>query len=424
MLEVVEQAAAGDARYRDALAGVRRDYVARATPRHRPAARPSGIAASDVDAAVAAGRRCARMVEGFAPTLVRARRAGRVDARPRDGRRRPSPGCGPGAVGSRPRATARDQQRPMSITPEHEQFRKVVRDFVENEINPHVEAWEAAGTFPAHELFPKLAALALFGLEYYPEFGGRGADHSFTVVLAEDSAGRTAPACRWPSPSRRRWPRRRSPRFGSAELKRATSSRRSAARWSARSPCPSRTPARRRRPSARGPCATATTGSSTAARCGSPTAPRPTGCACSPAPATRAATPGCRSSSCRRPRRASASGGGSTRWATAPATPPSSCSTTCACRSRTRSARSAAGFQQQMQQFQDERIIGSYMAVAGARRALDRTIDYLREREAFGKPLLANQHLQYRLARAARRHRRARGVLPRRGRRGSSRART
>ena len=56
------------------------------------------------------------------------------------------------------------------------------------------------------------------------------------------------------------------------------------------------------------------------------------------------------------------------------------------------------GFQQQMAQFQDERMIGAYMAVSGARRALDRTIDYLRVREAFGKPLLANQHLQYRLA--------------------------
>jgi len=56
------------------------------------------------------------------------------------------------------------------------------------------------------------------------------------------------------------------------------------------------------------------------------------------------------------------------------------------------------GFQQQMVQFQDERMIGAYMAVAGARRAIDRTIDYLRVRVAFGKPLLANQHLQYRLA--------------------------
>lgn len=56
------------------------------------------------------------------------------------------------------------------------------------------------------------------------------------------------------------------------------------------------------------------------------------------------------------------------------------------------------GFQQQMAQFQDERLVGAYIAVAGARRALDRTKDYLQQRVAFGKPLLANQHLQYRLA--------------------------
>jgi citronellyl-CoA dehydrogenase len=56
------------------------------------------------------------------------------------------------------------------------------------------------------------------------------------------------------------------------------------------------------------------------------------------------------------------------------------------------------GFYLQMAQFQDERLVGAYVAVAGARRALDRTKEYLQERTAFGKPLLANQYLQYRLA--------------------------
>jgi alkylation response protein AidB-like acyl-CoA dehydrogenase len=71
-------------------------------------------------------------------------------------------------------------------TPEHEAFRKVVRDLVEGEINPHVDEWEAAGIFPAHELFPKLAAIGALGLEYDPEYGGQEADHSFTLVLAEE----------------------------------------------------------------------------------------------------------------------------------------------------------------------------------------------------------------------------------------------
>jgi citronellyl-CoA dehydrogenase len=56
------------------------------------------------------------------------------------------------------------------------------------------------------------------------------------------------------------------------------------------------------------------------------------------------------------------------------------------------------GFQMQMAQFQDERLVGAYMATSGARRALDRTKEYLQIREAFGKPLLANQYLQYTLA--------------------------
>jgi len=63
MLEVVEEAAATDARYRDALAGVRRDHVARVTHDIERLQR-SGVAERDVDPAVAAGALCA-MVEGF-----------------------------------------------------------------------------------------------------------------------------------------------------------------------------------------------------------------------------------------------------------------------------------------------------------------------------------------------------------------------
>ena len=74
----------------------------------------------------------------------------------------------------------------MRFTEEHEQFRKSVRAVIESEINPYVDEWEAAGIFPAHELFPKLAKVGMFGLEYDPEFGGQGADHTFTVVLGEE----------------------------------------------------------------------------------------------------------------------------------------------------------------------------------------------------------------------------------------------
>ncbi|MDH4015983.1 MAG: acyl-CoA dehydrogenase family protein, partial [Actinomycetota bacterium] len=65
----------------------------------------------------------------------------------------------------------------ITFTKEHQEFRASVRRFVETEINPYADAWEADGIFPAHELFPKVGELGLFGLEMDPEFGGQGADH-------------------------------------------------------------------------------------------------------------------------------------------------------------------------------------------------------------------------------------------------------
>ena len=75
---------------------------------------------------------------------------------------------------------------PVVETDEHRLFRKTLRDLFEREIEPHVEEWEAARTFPAHELFPKLGAVGLFGLEYDEAYGGMGADHTFTLVAAEE----------------------------------------------------------------------------------------------------------------------------------------------------------------------------------------------------------------------------------------------
>src|SRR3984893_3769311 len=74
----------------------------------------------------------------------------------------------------------------MLWTADHEMFRKTVRGVVEREIEPHIDGWEAAGGFPAHELFPRLAEAGLLGLEYDPAYGGQGADHSYTVILGEE----------------------------------------------------------------------------------------------------------------------------------------------------------------------------------------------------------------------------------------------
>jgi citronellyl-CoA dehydrogenase len=71
-------------------------------------------------------------------------------------------------------------------TDEHQIFRKTLRDLFEREIEPHIDAWEAARTFPAHELFPKLGTVGLLGLEYEEAYGGMAADHSFTVIAGEE----------------------------------------------------------------------------------------------------------------------------------------------------------------------------------------------------------------------------------------------
>ncbi|MDJ0923558.1 MAG: acyl-CoA dehydrogenase family protein [Acidimicrobiia bacterium] len=74
----------------------------------------------------------------------------------------------------------------MPFTQDHHDFRRVVHEFVANEINPKVPGWEEAGQIPLHEVFAQMAELGFLGLEYEPAYGGQGADHLFTAVLAEE----------------------------------------------------------------------------------------------------------------------------------------------------------------------------------------------------------------------------------------------
>ena len=74
----------------------------------------------------------------------------------------------------------------MQFTPEHHEFRAMVRSFVEQEINPRVTEWEEAEMMPLHDIFSKMGSLGMLGLEYETEFGGQGADHLFTVILGEE----------------------------------------------------------------------------------------------------------------------------------------------------------------------------------------------------------------------------------------------
>jgi citronellyl-CoA dehydrogenase len=74
----------------------------------------------------------------------------------------------------------------MLFTQEHKEIRRTVKNFVENEINPNVEEWEKAGTFPMREVFKKLGDLGLLGISKPTEYGGMGLDYSYSIVAAEE----------------------------------------------------------------------------------------------------------------------------------------------------------------------------------------------------------------------------------------------
>lgn len=75
-------------------------------------------------------------------------------------------------------------KHPM-FTPEHELFRETVRKFVEKELSPHAEEWEAAGEFP-NSVFQRMGELGFLGLRYPEKYGGQNCDFLFSIVLAEE----------------------------------------------------------------------------------------------------------------------------------------------------------------------------------------------------------------------------------------------
>ena len=73
----------------------------------------------------------------------------------------------------------------MKFTPEHEALRQTWKTLIDREINPHVDEWEKAGQFPAHELFKKMGDAGLLGVDKPVEFGGSGLDFSYAMVCSE-----------------------------------------------------------------------------------------------------------------------------------------------------------------------------------------------------------------------------------------------
>lgn len=70
------------------------------------------------------------------------------------------------------------------FTEEHDMLRDTVKRFVQAEIAPNAEEWDAEGIFPK-ELFKKAAGLGLFGIRLDPHYGGTGLDWWYTAAYLE-----------------------------------------------------------------------------------------------------------------------------------------------------------------------------------------------------------------------------------------------
>jgi alkylation response protein AidB-like acyl-CoA dehydrogenase len=70
------------------------------------------------------------------------------------------------------------------FTDEHEQLRESIRKFAQKELAPHAEEWEET-TFP-DSVFARMGELGLLGLDKPEEYGGQGGDYYTSLVLAEE----------------------------------------------------------------------------------------------------------------------------------------------------------------------------------------------------------------------------------------------
>ncbi len=79
---------------------------------------------------------------------------------------------------------------PFELSPEHETFRKSVREFALGEIAPHAARWDRDHHFPV-DVVQQMGDLGLMGLNAPEEFGGMGEDGDFTsLCVAIEEVGR------------------------------------------------------------------------------------------------------------------------------------------------------------------------------------------------------------------------------------------
>ncbi len=79
------------------------------------------------------------------------------------------------------------QPHPEYYSPEHEQFRNTLREFVAREITPFINEWDEAEEFP-RALYHQAADIGLLGIGYPEEYGGTPADGFYSLIVSEELA--------------------------------------------------------------------------------------------------------------------------------------------------------------------------------------------------------------------------------------------
>lgn len=74
----------------------------------------------------------------------------------------------------------------LYFTKDHDMVRRSVRDFVRKEIQPNLDEWEEKGESPLHDLFKKMGDLGFLGIRYDPKWGGQGLDYWYELAFLEE----------------------------------------------------------------------------------------------------------------------------------------------------------------------------------------------------------------------------------------------
>lgn len=78
-----------------------------------------------------------------------------------------------------------EPMRSIYFNEEHEQFRRTVRQFVEAEVAPHADEWEASRRIP-REVFRKMGEMGFLGVLFPEELGGSGGDVFHALAFLEE----------------------------------------------------------------------------------------------------------------------------------------------------------------------------------------------------------------------------------------------